>query len=178
MTIEEFSKEWVAIWNQMREEKSSRTKIGKKFEKYFKDSVLCSFVPPSFKIAEQRGIEGIDYKFDFLFVESDAPYRKVIEPSRTMAVFEVKSHGFFEYAAVEKIASILQDIKRRYPKIVIFYVAFRETDTYDRKVRKEFGDLASSYYRLSDSGDGIQMPPPKLFSNEWNRLMESLSFLK
>jgi hypothetical protein len=57
-------------------------------------------------------------------------------------------------------------------------VTFRETNTYDRKDREIFGKHVKEYYRLSDSGDGVQLPPKAYFPNEWDRLIKDLSELK
>lgn len=99
-------------------------------------------------------------------------------PSKVLAAFEVKSHGFYGYKPIHKIKSVFEKVKKAAPEINLFYITFRETDTYDRNVRQIFGDLSSNYYRLSDSVDGVQLPPPRYFPSEWNRLMKDLSKLR
>lgn len=44
---------------------------GKKFEEFFYD-ILAFYLPKDYRIAYQKKIKGVDYKFDFLFIKSDA----------------------------------------------------------------------------------------------------------
>ena len=58
------------------------------------------------------------------------------------------------------------------------FFIFRETNYYDKEARSSFGKDATWYYRLSDSGDGVQIPPKSYFPTEWDRLIADLSVMK
>jgi hypothetical protein len=181
MNFKEFCNNWVNFCIELDKRESDKYKKGKIKGKRFEEKfykILSEYVPKSYRIAYQKKIKGVDYKFDFLFIKSDVPDFYDIDPSKVLAVFEVKAHGIYGYDAIRHVKSIFEDVKRTNPQIKLFYVTFKETNTYDRKVREIFGNLVQHYYRLSDSGDGLQMPPPRYFPNEWNRLMKNLSALK
>jgi len=181
LNFKEFRENWVSFCIELDRRKLNKYEKGKikgkKFEEEFY-KILSSFVPKSYRIAYQKKIKDIDYKFDFLFIKSDAPDFYDIDPSKVLAVFEVKSHGFYGYKDIHKIKSVFESVRKIGLEIKLFYITFRETDTYDKKVRAILGNLGSNYYRLSDSGDGVQMPPPRYFPNEWDRLIEDLFTLK
>lgn len=97
-------------------------------------------------------------------------------PSDVLAALEVKSHGFFNHERVEKVNSAFKNLEKAFPRIKRFYATFRETNYYDREARNSFGRNATWYYRLADSGDGVQMPPKAYFPSEWDRLLTDLAF--
>jgi len=181
LNFKEFCNNWVKFCIELERrklKKYEKGKIkGKKFEEEFY-KILLEYMPKGYRIAYQKKIRDVDYKFDFLFIKSDAPDFYDINPSKVLAAFEVKAHGFYSYKAIENVKSVLESVRKIRPEIKLFYITFRETDTYDEKVRAIFGKFEPNYYRLSDSGDGVKMPPPRYFSNEWNRLMKDLSALE
>lgn len=151
---------------------------GVEFEKYFFENVLSAIKIEDKRFLYQRRVREINYKFDFLLVNQNASEIYDVEPSQTLAVFEVKAHGIYGYKTIEHLKDILDSVETANPQINLFYVTLRETDTYDRKVREILRNHTRRYYRLSDSGDGVQLPPKSYFPNEWNRLMEDLKLLK
>jgi hypothetical protein len=182
ISFKEFCDRWVDFCIQLERKmlgKYAKGKIkGVEFEKFFFENVLSSFASKDQRFLHQMRIRGINYKFDFLLVNRDASDIFDIEQSQVLAAFEVKAHGFYSYKAIEHVKSILESVERANPQIRLFYITFRETNTYDRKVREVFGNLAQRYYRLSDSGDGIQLPPRRYFPNEWDKLIENLKLLQ
>lgn len=174
ISFEEFCDGWVKICLQSR----SAEEKGIKFEEYFLEKALLPFIPKGYRIVKQSKIKGIDYKFDFLIVRSNATEYYGIVPQDVLAAFEVKSHGFYSQPNIERVKFTFETIERAYPQIKLFYVTFRETNYYDRKARSIFEDDIGWYYRLSDSGDGVQLPPKSYFPNEWSRLTANLLALK
>jgi hypothetical protein len=152
--------------------------IGAEFEKYFFENVLSSLKTQGQKLVSQKKIRGINYKWDFLLVEQNVSDMFDMDPSRVLAAFEVKAHGAYGYKSVYHLREVLDSVEKANPNIKLFYVTFRETDTYDRKDREIFGKHVQKYYRLSDSGDGVQLPPKAYFPNEWDRLIKDLAKLE
>ncbi|MEM2129610.1 MAG: hypothetical protein QXZ70_03320 [Candidatus Bathyarchaeia archaeon] len=179
--FKDFCEDWIYICERLDREQSDKYKRarekGKEFKEIFSE-LLSHFVPNGYKILRQKKVEGVDHKFNFLFVKTSASEYGDLKPSNVMAVVDAKSHGFFGYSAIYEMKSTFETVKRKYPHIKLFYVTFRETDTYDEKFREVFGQMSQHYYRLSDSGDGVQMPPKRYFPNEWDRLIRDLSSLK
>ena len=158
--------------------KSSVEEKGAKFEEYFLENVMLPFIPKGYRTVKQSKIRGIDYKFDFLIVRKNAFEYFGVAPQDVLAAFEVKSHGFYSQPNIERVKFTFETVQKAYPQIKLFYVTYRETNYYDRKARLFFGNKVRWYYRLSDSGDGVQIPPKSYFPNEWKRLIENLSTLK
>ncbi len=167
-------KEFCNRWNDICLNSSADEK-GVRFEEYFLENVMLPFIPKGCRTMKQTKMKGIDYKFDFLIVKSNAIEYQGIAPRDVLSAFEVKSHGFYSQPNIERVKFAFETIQRAYPQIKLFYVTYRETNYYDRKARSFFGSQAGWYYRLSDSGDGIQIPPKSYYSNEWKRLLEDLS---
>lgn len=149
--------------------------------------MLISFIPKGYRTERKKRIKGIEYEFDFLILKRNASEyyvtissRRAIafSPSDVLAALEVKSHGFFNHERIETVKSAFKNLQKTFPQIKPFYVTFRETNYYDKEARNSFESNATWYYRLSDSGDGVQLPPKSYFPNEWNRLMEDLKALK
>lgn len=180
--FKEFRNRWVDFCKRINKEglsKGERSKgIGAEFEKYFFENVLSSLKIQGQKLVSQRKIRGINYKWDFLLVNENSSDMFEIDPSKALAVFEVKAHGGYGYKSVYHLRDVFDSVERANPQIKIFYVTFRETDTYDRKDREIFGKHVQEYYRLSDDGDGVQLPPKAYFPNEWDRLVKDLSELR
>jgi hypothetical protein len=180
--FKEFRDGWVDFCIKINKEglsKGERGKgIGAEFEKYFFENVLSSLKIQGQKLVSQRKIRGINYKWDFLLVNENGSDMFEIDSSKVLAVFEVKAHGGYGYKSVYHLRDVFDSVEKANPQIKIFYVTFRETDTYDRKDREIFGKHVKEYYRLSDSGDGVQLPPKAYFPNEWDRLIKDLSELK
>jgi hypothetical protein len=178
----EFCDGWVDFCIKINREgldKGQRGKgIGAEFEKYFFENVLSSLKIQGQKFVSQRKIQGINYKWDFLLVDQNASDMFDMDASEILAVFEVKAHGAYGYKSVYHLRDVFDSVEKANPKIKLFYVTFRETDTYDRKDREIFGRHVQKYYRLSDSGDGVQLPPKTYFPDEWDRLIKDLSELK
>jgi len=172
--FEEFCNGWVKICIESR----SAEEKGIKFEGYFLEKVLIPFIPKVHRVVKQGKIKDVDYKFDFLVVMSNTTEYYGVPPQDVLAAFEVKSHGFYSQPNIERVKLTFETIKKAYSKINLFYVTFRETNYYDRKARSILKKSPKWYYRLSDSGDGVQLPPKNYFPNEWNRLIGNLSALK
>jgi hypothetical protein len=174
ISFEEFHDGWVKICRQSR----SAEEKGIKFEGYFLENALIPIIPKGYKTAKQAKIRSVDYKFDFLIVKSGATDYNGFAPQDVLAAFEVKSHGFYSQPNIERVKLTFETVGKAYPQIKLFYVTFRETNYYDKKARSIFGNEARWYYRLSDSGDGVQLPPKSYFPDEWTKLMTNLSILK
>lgn len=171
--FEKFCDGWIKICLELR----SAGDKGIKFEQYFLDKVLIPLLPKGYRIAKQSKIKSIDYKFDFLVVKSAATEYYGFTPKDVLAAIEVKSHGFYNQPNIERIKFTFETIENVYPEIKLFYVTFRETNYYDKKARRIFGNDKRWYYRLSDSGDGVQLPPKSYFPDEWERLTKNLTTL-
>lgn len=180
--FKEFRDGWVDFCIRTNKEGLSKGErgsgIGKEFEKYFFENVLSSLKVQGYKLVSQSRIIGVNYKWDFLLVQSNVLGGFDVDPSKVLAVFEVKAHGAYGYEAVRHLRDTFDRVEKVNPQINIFYVTFRETDTYDRKSREIYGKHVQQYYRLSDSGDGVQLPPKGYFQNEWDKLIKNLSDLK
>ena len=174
ISFEEFCNGWVKICLESR----SAEEKGIKFEAYFLDKVMIPVIPDGHKVIKQGKIKGVDYKFDFLVVKANALDYFGVSPQDVVSAFEVKSHGFYSQQNIERVKRTFETVEKSCPKIKLFYVTFRETNYYDRKARSIFGKSPKWYYRLSDSGDGVQLPPKSYFPNEWDRLVGSLFTLK
>ena len=182
ISFEDFCSGWIDICFQLEKRGLSKYRKGmikgSAFEKYFLENVLSSFVAKGLECLSQMYIEGINYKFDFLLVNRRVSEFCVVKAADVVAAFEVKAHGFYSYEAIGHVKSVLDSVRQVRHGAELFYVTFRETNTYDRKVREIFGNLAQLYYRLADSGDGVQLPPKCYFPKEWDRLVRNLSALK
>jgi len=164
-------------WNEIALSSTAEEK-GPKFERYFLENVIIPIIPKGYRTVRHCKIRGIDYNFDFLIVKPKAIEYRGIGPEDVLIAFEVKSHGFFSQANIETVKYAFETTQKAYPHIKLFYVTFRETNYYDNKARIIFGKDPKWYYRLSDSGDGIQIPPKSYFPNEWVRLEKDLGVLK
>lgn len=173
LTFEDFCSGWNDICLR-----SSAEEKGPKFEGYFLENVMLPYIPKGYRTVKHAKIRGIDYNFDFLIVKFNALEYRGILPQDVLAAFEVKSHGFFDQPNIERVKFAFETLQKAYPQIKLFYVTYRETNYYDKKARNFFGNNAKWYYRLSDSGDGVQIPPKSYFPNEWVRLLEDLTSLK
>ena len=123
-----------------------------------------------------RGIPDLELRFDGknLVLKGENATGK----SSIVEAFELKSHGFYNQPNIERVKFAFETIEKAWSAIKLFYVTFRETNYYDRKARIIFGKSPKWYYRLSDSGDGVQLPPKSYFPHEWNRMVGNLSALK
>lgn len=173
LDFEEFCNGWNDICL-----KSSAEEKGARFEEHFLENVMLPFISKGYRIVKQSKIRGIDYKFDFLIVRQNAIEYFGVAPQDVLAVFEVKSHGFYSQPNIERVKFTFEIVQKAYPQIKLFYVTYRETNYYDQKARSFFGNKARWYYRLSNSGNGVQIPPKSYFPNEWKRLIKNLSTLK
>jgi hypothetical protein len=180
--FDKFSEDWInfcrALGAQATGTNREKAKFkGFEFEKRMKE-VLVNFVPKGFHLVCQKKIDRIGYMFDFVIVKDKSKERGDLIPNDVIAVFEVKAHGFYSYESIGKIRELIEQVQKSNSKIRMFYITYRETNTYDKKVREIFKELVSSYYRLSDSGDGVQIEPRRTFKEEWERLMVDLKTLK
>lgn len=178
MSFREFCESWVETCLSLEREqpdKYTRARMrGIAFKELFRE-LLSSFELEGYKILEKKKIIGIDHKFNFLFAKVSASDVGDIEPSDVLAVLEAKSHGFFGYAPIHEMKSVFEAVKRSNPQTKLFYVTFRETGTHDDKFKEIFANRSQNYYRLSDSGDGMQIPPKRYFPGEWDRLLKDLN---
>lgn len=174
ISFEEFCDGWVEVCQASR----STEEKGTKFEEYFLDKVLVPFISGDCRVEKQNRIRGVDYRFDYLVVMSNSMGHYGIPPQDVIAAFELKSHGFYSRPNIERVKFAFETIEKAWSAIKLFYVTFRETNYYDRKARIIFGKSPKWYYRLSDSGDGVQLPPKSYFPHEWNRMVANLSALK
>lgn len=173
--FEAFCNNWINSCKNLKNE--SNYIKGSEFEKEF-CNILLAFVPLGYKIVYQKKIKGINYKFDFIIIKSEClEYFYDIEFSMVLAAFEVKSHGFFKRDDIQKTKNAFQDVNNLNKNIKLFYVTFREANNKDKIVNEIFNEHSLNYYRLSDTGDGVQLPPKKYFPEEWNRLMNDLKSL-
>lgn len=176
-SFKNFCNEWVnycITLNDKGVSESEKSELKcKKFEEMFYN-FLNLFLPSGCKLVYQKYIRGIDYNFDFLFVKMHTNDFDEVDPLDVKAAFEVKSHGFFSYEDIAKIKMVLEKVNDLNPNIKLFYITFRETNTYNNKVHEIFSTFSKNYYRLSDSGDGVQLPPKKYFPEEWNKLISDL----
>ena len=182
LDFEEFCNRWINLYLELRDKGASTREIGARFEEHFRENVLLQFVPGGYRIArnpKRRGIEisGNGYEFDFLIVKRGAVEFDGVVPSDVLAAFEVRSHGFYDDAKKKRMEYALKDIEKKFPHIKLFYVTFRENASHEENLKEIFGNLVRYYYRLSDSGDGVQIPPKRYLPNEWKRLIEDLSKL-
>lgn len=140
------------------------------------------------RIERNRRIKGIEYEFDFLITRKDASqyYVKVrshraivFSPNDVLAAIEVKSHGFFNYARIERFKDVFKSLEKNYPQIKLFYITIGEPDNWGKDARIYFGSDLRWHYRLSDSWDSVgQMSSAIGFHDEWDRLMVDLLKLK
>lgn len=178
ISFNEFCRGWINFLSDLNKKGLSKFEkakiIGAEFEKYCNDNLLHPLENENQKLLPQVRIKGINYIWDFLLVKQKASEEFDIGPLDVIAAFEVKYRGIYSYDAVEKLKEIFERVEKVDSRIRVFYVTFRETNTYDRKDREIFGKQVQKYYRLSDSGDGVQLPPRAYFPNEWNRLTKNL----
>lgn len=179
LTFENFCENWIQTYRLTEKEQPNKYERAKERGRAFKElflELLTSYVPKDYKIFAQMKIEDVDHKFNFV-IGKPSSSESVYEKSDILAVIEAKSHGFFGYAPIHQMKSVFEDVKQKYPSAKIFYVTFRETNTYDLKFKDIFGRFSQDYYRLSDSGDGVQVRPRYFFPSEWDRLTRNLSSL-
>lgn len=178
MSFNEFCRGWINFLLDLNRKGLSKFEkakiIGTEFEKYCNDNLLHPLENENRKLLPQVRIKGINYIWDFLLAKPKASEEFDIDPLDVIAAFEVKYRGIYSYASVEKLKEIFERVEKVDSRIRVFYITFRETNTYDRKDREIFGKHVQKYYRLSDSGDGVQLPPRAYFPSEWNRLTKNL----
>jgi len=180
--FQEFCRGWNDKYVKLKNEGASTKQIGHAFETYFLENVLLPYIPKGYKTALDQKRDGVkirgnDYKFDLLVVKGNAVDYRGIAPSDVLAAFEVKSHGFFDDGRAKERVKTALEVDKKFPNVRLFYVAYRETGSHDAKARTIFGNVVRRYYRLADSGDGVQIPPREYFQKEWDRLLIDLSEL-
>jgi len=174
-----FVDEWVEFCVSLENEgltKQARGKLkGKRFEEIFLE-LLRKKIKKEYKILPQATVKGLGYIFDFVIVTKKVKIVN-INPKDIIAVIEVKSHGIYGYENINNLKDEILALQNLNPKIRYFYITYRETDTYDNQVRLRLGSLVNCYYRLTDSGDGVQLEPKRIFPEAWDRLLSDLKKL-
>ncbi|GEM_PF-4373767 len=164
--FKKFCDSWLEEFQRVKDAGGSNQRLGKAFENKWLEILTEFFKAPPWAVKRQLPLGGM--KWDLALARSQKP----------AALFEVKHHGFYSYKSIGGFRQQLAEAKRADPSIRPFYITFRETNTYDRKVREILGnEFVSCYYRLSDSGDGIQAVPNQFYPSEWKRLEADLRAL-
>lgn len=174
MEFDDFIRRWVDFCIEVEDKGLNKFAKGKKFEEIFL-SIIKDNVKGNYKVLFQQQVLGFKYRFDFVIVNGEIDKTLPLDPQKVLAVIEVKSHGFYGYKEIDKLKNQIIELKHQNPEIKYMYITYRETNTYDREIREKLGgELIEHYYRLTDSGDGIQLYPDRVFPRAWDRFIKDL----